>query len=167
MARNAPKLEGNPFYDARKAMADENKIFDSRERASEMVLIEQTRLGRIETGDTIPYPDEVCSMADVYDAPELKNVYCSKYCPIGNGRVKIHDIESFDRVAVKVLGSLREAQKLSENIISVAESGDIDVWEYPQLKEILISMDKIIENAQAFKLWVEKNKHITDPSQID
>lgn len=166
MGKNAPQLENNPFYAARKAAAEINEELSSRESASDIVLIEQTRLSKIESGKVTPYPEEVCNMAKTYSAPELCNIYCSEYCELGKGRVQKHDIASLDRVAFRVLGALKETQELRDNIISVAENGDIYPYEYPQLKEILTALDKLIVNAQSFKLWVEKNKGISSVEQL-
>lgn len=167
MGKNAPQLESNPFYAARKSESEKNEELSSREGASEIVLVEQTRLAKIESGKTVPYPEEVCNMAKVYHAPELCNIYCSEYCEIGRGRVEKHDIASLDRVAFRVLGALQETQELRDNIISVAENGDIYPYEYRQLREIMTALDKLIVNAQSFKLWVEKNKGISDVQQLD
>lgn len=167
MGKNAPQLESNPFYSARKAESEKNEELSSRESASDIVLIEQTRLSKIESGKVVPYPEEVCNMARAYSAPELCNIYCSEYCEIGRGRVKKHDIASLDRVAFRVLGALQETQELRDNIISVAENGDIYPYEYRQLREIMEALDKLIVNAQSFKLWVEKNKGISTISQLD
>lgn len=167
MGKNAPQLESNPFYAARKNASEKNEDFSSREGASEIVLIEQTRLSKIESGKVNPYPEEVCNMAKAYSAPELCNIYCSEYCELGKGRVEKYDIASLDRVAFRVLGALQETQELRDNIISVAENGDIYPYEYPQLKEILTALDKLIVNAQSFKLWVEKNKGISSVEQLE
>lgn len=167
MGKNSPALESNPFYAARKDASEKNEDFSSRESTSDIVLIEQTRLAKIESGKVTPYPEEVCNMAKAYHAPELCNIYCSEYCEIGRGRVEKHDIASLDRVAFRVLGALQETQELRDNIISVAENGDIYPYEYPQLKEILTALDKLIGNAQSFKLWVEKNKGISTVSQLE
>lgn len=166
MGKNSPRLESNPFYSARKTAGEKNEELSSRENASDIVLIEQTRLSKIESDKVTPYPEEVCNMARAYDAPELCNTYCSQYCELGKGRVEKLDIASLDRVAFRVLGALKETQELRDNIISVAENGDIYPYEYPQLKEILTALDKLIVNAQSFKLWVEKNKGISNVSQL-
>lgn len=167
MGKNSPQLESNPFYAARKAAGKENEAFLSREGASEAVRIEQTRLSKIESGKVDPYPEEVCDMVRAYNAPELCNIYCSEYCSLGRGRVEKYDIASLDRVAFRVLGALKETQELRDNIISVAENGDIYEYEYKQLRDILHALDKLIVNAQSFKLWVEKNKGISSVEQLD
>lgn len=166
MGKNAPQLENNPFYAARKAASEKNEELSSRESASDIVLIEQTRLSKIESGKVTPYPEEVCNMANAYHAPQLCNTYCSEYCELGKGRVEKLDIASLDRVAFRVLGALKETQELRDNIISVAENGDIYPYEYPQLKEIMAALDKLIVNAQSFKLWVEQNKGISNIEQL-
>ncbi len=45
--------------------------------------IDRGRLYRIESGVAEPYPKEVHLMADLYNAPELRNYYCTEICPLG------------------------------------------------------------------------------------
>ena len=157
MGKNSPQLEKNPFYSARKTESENNEIFASREKASEYVRIETTRLAKIESGKVIPYPEEVCSMAKAYNAPELCNIYCSDYCQIGMGNVRKHDISMLDRIAFRVLGSLKDAEKLQEQIIEIIEDGEITPDEYSDIDEILSALDKITDSAQSLRLWVQKN----------
>ena len=148
------------YYIARYEAAKENEDFTSREKAAEIVGIDRTRLARIELDTIVPYPEEVLAMARTYNCPELCNSYCARECSIGKTSVKEVTIDDFDRLALKVLGSLRDIDDLRMSLIAISEDGIITEGERPAFNDILDSLDKISTNAKALKLWAIKNIHI-------
>ena len=59
MGKKATLASDNVFYTARYAAAKNNRSFNSREGAAEIMGINRTRLARIELGQLCPYPEEV------------------------------------------------------------------------------------------------------------
>lgn len=157
MGKKATKAADNMYYIARSEAAEKNSDFTSREKAAEIVGIDRTRLARIELDTIAPYPEEVKAMADAYNTPELCNSYCAKECPIGKCSVKEVDIDDFDRLALKVLGSLKDIDSLRSSLIAVSEDGEISEDERKPFQEILDSLEKISTNANALRLWAIKN----------
>ena len=152
MGKKATKAADNMYYLARCEAAKENPDFSSREKAAELVGIDRTRLARIELDTIAPYPEEVKAMAEAYNTPELCNSYCARECPLGRNNVSEVDIVDFDRLALKVLGSLKD----------ISEDGVISEDERPAFQDILDSLEKISTNAKALKLWAIKNIHIQE-----
>lgn len=70
------------------------------------------------------------------------------------------DIVDFDRLALKVLGSLKDIDTLRASLIAISEDGIISEDERPAFQDILNSLEKISTNAKALKLWAIKNIHI-------
>lgn len=157
MGKKASKAKGNMYYDARSEAAENNEEFTSRESASEILHIERTRLANIELGNITPYPEEVKVMAKEYNTPELSNWYCSNECPLGKGVVTQVQMDDFDRLSLKVLGSLRDIDKIRTTLIDISEDGVISADEQESFNEIIDSLEKIASSAQALKLWAEKN----------
>ena len=118
--KKATKASDNRYYQARFSAAQKNTDFESREAASDVVGIDRTRLARIELGNVTPYADEVVSMSKCYNAPELCYNYCSNECPIGRLTMKEVEINSFDRLSLKMLGSLNDIENLRASIINMA-----------------------------------------------
>lgn len=108
--KKATKASDNRYYQARFSAAQKNTEFESREATSDVVGIDRTRLARIELGNVTPYADEVVSMSKCYNAPELCYNYCSNECPIGRLTMKEVEINSFDRLSLKMLGSLNDIE---------------------------------------------------------
>lgn len=157
MSKKATKAADNMYYLARCEAAEHNSDFTSREKAAEIIGIDRTRLARIELDTIAPYPEEVKAMAETYNTPELCNSYCARACPIGQNSVKEVTIDDFDRLALKVLGSLKDIDSLRASLISISEDGYIDESERPAFQEILDSLEKISTNAKALQLWAIKN----------
>lgn len=160
MGKKATKAADNIYYIARSEALSTNPELSSREKTAELLGIDRTRLARIELGSITPYPEEVKAMAAVYNMPELCNTYCAKECPLGRGSVKEVTIDDFDRLALKVLGSLKDIDDLRASLIEVSEDGAIDESELETFHNILDSLDKISDNAKALKLWAMKNSNI-------
>ena len=157
MGKKATKAADNMYYLARSQAAEENPDFSSREKAAEIIGIDRTRLARIELDTIPPYPEEVKAMAEAYNTPELCNSYCARECPIGRNSVSEVTIDDFDRLALKVLGSLKDIDALRASLIAISEDGIIEEKERPAFQEILDSLQKISNNANALRIWAMKN----------
>lgn len=157
MGKKATKAADNMYYLARSEASKNNSDFSSREKAAEIIGIDRTRLARIELDTIPPYPEEVKAMAEAYNVPELCNSYCAKECPIGRNTIPEVTIDDFDRLALKVLGSLKDIDSLRASLIAISEDGIIEENERPAFQEILDSLEKISTNAKALRLWAIKN----------
>lgn len=157
MGKKATKAADNMYYLARCDAAETNPELSSRENAAEVIGIDRTRLARIELDTISPYPEEVKAMAEAYNTPELCNSYCARECPIGKNSVKEVSIDDFDRLALKVLGSLKDIDDLRASLISISEDGVITETERSTFHQILDSLEKISINAKALQLWAIKN----------
>lgn len=157
MGKKATKAADNMYYLARCEAAETNSEFSSREKAAEIMDMDRTRLARIELDTISPYPEEVKAMSKAYNVPELCNSYCARECPIGRDNVPEVKIVDFDRLALKVLGSLKDIDALRASLIAISEDGIIEEKERPAFQEILDSLEKISTNAKALQLWAIKN----------
>ncbi len=157
MGKKATKAADNIYCIARYEAAEKDERFSSREKASEVTGIDRTKLARIELGNVTPYPDEVLSMAQSYNTPELCNAYCAEECPIGKTTVKKVVMDDFDRLSLKVLGSLKNVDEVMSALISISEDGVVESHEVERFNDILDSLDKIATSAQALKIWAQKN----------
>lgn len=78
-------------------------------------------------------------MSKCYNAPELCYNYCSNECPIGRLTMKEVEINSFDRLSLKMLGSLNDIENLRASIINISADGKVDIGEQEEFKQILES----------------------------
>jgi len=165
MGKKATKAADNMYYLARMEAAETNDELTSREKAAELLNMDRTRLARIELDAIAPYPEEVKEMSRCYNTPELCNQYCARECPIGRDSVKEVTIDDFDRLSLKVLGSLKDIEHLRSSLISISEDGKVNDWERADFQDILATLEKISTNANALHLWAQKNIHIDETDQ--
>ena len=128
----------------------------SREGAADIMSIDRGRLYRIESGIANPYPEEIHLMADLYNAPELENYYCTNICPLGRN-VPRADISSLDRISLRAISVLREMGNVQELLIDITADGVISVDEKEDMHKILGTLEELEQVAQSLKLWAKKN----------
>jgi transcriptional regulator with XRE-family HTH domain len=157
MPKNPTIAANNVFCIARKQAASFNDNLNSREGASEELGIDRTRLARIELGSLNPYPEEVLMMSDVYNAPELNNHYWSRLCPLGIKTIAPAELLRLDRLTIKILSALNDADYIPQTLIKVVEDGIITEEEKPEIEKILASLQKISEAATETRIWIEKH----------
>ena len=118
--------------------------------------IAKGRLYRIEKGVVNPYPEEVHLMADLYNAPELRNFYCTGICPLGCEIPKA-EVESLDRISLRAIFAFRELDKTEELLLNIAADGVISEEEKPDMKRVLEKLEELEGITQNLKIWVKKN----------
>lgn len=158
MGTNPTKAMGNIYCRCRKEAAKYNDKLNSREGAAELLGVSVSSLADYELGNTKVVPvDKVVLMADLYNAPELKNYYCANECPIWRDTVPRLEIAELDRLTIKVLSALRSIDSIKDKLIEIAADGVISEHERPELEQILQALDQISIYSQELKLWAEKN----------
>lgn len=157
MGRKPTKAADNPFCIARLEAAKYNERLFSKEGASELLGISVSTLSDYELGITkvIP-PDMVLKMADLYNAPELENYYCTSMCPLGANIPKVKT-ETLDRISLRTLDAFRKVKDAKELLVDIVADGVIDESEKPQLDKVLEILDELEQVAQSLKIWVKKN----------
>ena len=157
MGRRPTKAVSNPFCQARLRAAEYNEKFFSKEYAAEQLHISAGQLQDYELGITkcIP-PDSIMRMADLYRAPELRNLYCREMCPLG-GDMPVLELEDLDRITVRAMASLRKVAQTKESLLDITADGIITEDEKPELRKILATLDEISAITQSLKVWTEKN----------
>lgn len=118
--------------------------------------IDRGRLYRIESGIANPYPDEICLMADLYNAPELENYFCTNMCPLGVNIPKA-EMADLDRISIKALSIFRKLGDTKELLLDITEDGVIDESEKADMQKILENLEELEQVTQSLKLWVKKN----------
>lgn len=148
----------NPFYRARMDAAEHNDVLRSREGAAEALGVHPSTIANYELGTRCsPQPDLVLCMADLYHAPELLNFFCSNECPIGHETVSEITLDGIDRIAIRTMSSLKDAEVMRDLLIDIVADGEVTEDEEDDLKRILDHLQSISAIAEELRLWIQKN----------
>lgn len=156
MSNIAAKTSANVFYKARYAASSHNEQLSSREGAADIMSIDRGRLYRIESGIANPYPEEIHLMADLYNAPELRNYFCKTICPLGEDIPKA-EVADIDRITIRTLSAIRKLGETKELLLDITEDGIIDESEKNDMEKVLQNLEELEQIAQNMKLWIKKN----------
>lgn len=153
------KATENVYFRCRKEAAAYNEKLKSREGAAELLGVSVSSLADYELGNTKVIPvDKVVLMADLYNAPELKNLYCSQECPIGKGKPVATEVSSIELITLKLLRRLEENEvgEVKKQLLEIAEDGIISDDEKPRLKKVLDFLETLIKTAGELSLLGQK-----------
>jgi len=129
----------------------------TREKAAEkMVYVSADRIEKIESEKSLPHPDEILSMAEVYKAPELCNYYCSHECPIGQKMVPELEVKDLSQIVLEMLAGLNNVNKERERFIEITVDGEISEDEYRDFVKIREQLKSIATSVNSLQLWVDK-----------
>ena len=149
-------MSENIYRAARKRAAQNNSLLNSLDTAQDVLHIDRLRLLKIENGQKCPEPEDIMSMSEAYDAPELRNYYCSKECPIGcSSEPLIYD--DLDKISVRLMSALHFLENAEDKIYSILEDGKVTENERPEFENILNTLEKIAYSARSLQLWAKKN----------
>ena len=129
----------------------------TREKAAELLeFISEDRLEWIENEKSQPAPEDVIQMAQVYNAPELCNYYCSHQCPIGQKYVPPVEMTKLPAIILETVASLNAVYPLTNRLIEISRDGKITEDEIPDFSNIQENLEKVSRAIEALQLWVEK-----------
>ena len=150
----------NMYLDYRNRAAKNNKALKSRERTAEILGISESSLSNYETGRTKVVPAEMVEqMATIYNAPELRNIYCMSECPIGCHKSLAYSETSIEKVAVHLINSA-DPGILSDSMskfIKIAADGQVDGSEREVLSEIADIFNKLTFALSEFGIFAERH----------
>ncbi len=149
-------MSDNIYRSLRKKAAQDNPLLNSLETAQDVLHIDRLRLLKIENGQKCPEPEDIISMAECYNAPELRNYYCSKECPLGC------DDEPFicddlDKISVRLLSSLHFMEKANDRLFEILEDGEVSEDQRKDFIRILDTLKKVSHSTNSLEVWAKKN----------
>ena len=159
MARVSTKENKNIYHTTRESL----KL--TRETASELLeSISPERIEKIENERSLPYPDEVLTMAEKYKQPSLCNYYCANQCPIGQQYVPEIKVKDLSQIVLETIASLNAMQRQKERLIEITVDGKISGDELADFVHIQEELEKISIAVETLQLWCER---MLDTGAID
>ena len=129
----------------------------TREKASELLeSITADRIEKIESGRSLPHPDEILTMAEKYKNPSLCNHYCSQECPIGMQYVPKVESKILSQIVLEMLASLNSIDKKKNRLIEITADGEVADDELTDFVMIQDELEQISATVDALQLWVDR-----------
>jgi len=157
MGRDARKATGNVWYEARINAAKYNDAFYSREKVAEKMGCSESVIRNIENDTYKFFPVEnAVGLADIYNAPYLRNHYCNHECPIGRYQSISDEAVDIDRSTIKLLGHLRNdaLEKMKSDMLSILQDGVISEDEEERFENIVSFLKEIAKViSEIVTLW--------------
>lgn len=155
----------NVYKHYRLRAAQYNEALNSREKTAEFLGISPSSLANYELGITKAVPvDMVVMMADLYNAPELRNLYCKHECPIGKFLPMATEVKDLESITVRIMNSLDEDELrgMKKDLLRIAEDGRISEDEQWDFNRILEKLEGIASEISGLKIIAEKlNKRMS------
>lgn len=151
---------GNIYRACREEAAIYNDKLKSRESAAELLGISTSTLSNYELGITKTVPvDIVVMMADLYNSPQLKNLYCKQECPIGKQLPVATEIDGLANITVRLLNGLDngEIQNMKRTLLRIAADGKIDDSEKKEFDGIMNNLNSLAKIISELRMLEEKH----------
>lgn len=115
------------------------------------------RIEKIESGKSLPHPDEIILMAKCYKRPELCNYYCHHVCEIGKELVPELSIKELSQITIDVIASLNNMYNQRDRFIDIVVDGKVSDDEYEDFRKIYNQLQTLSISIDNLKLWLNKN----------
>ena len=151
----------NVYFRARKDAATRDERVFSREGAADLLGVSVSTLADYELGNTKVVPvDKVVLMADLYDCPELKSLYCKQECPIGRQMPIATEVGSLEGIVLRFLKEFdrERLEAIRTGLIKIGSDGRINPGEELELQNILQMVDDLALIISELRLFGEKRE---------
>lgn len=157
MGTEPTKAADNVYCQHRKKAAKYNDKLKSRDGAADEIGVSPSTLADYELGNTKVVPvDKVNIMSEVYNAPELREWYCSTQCPLGAGKKQIN-VKEGSLAVLGMLDAMSKSKSIEDKLKRIFSDGKLTPDEIPKLKKTLLKVTEIVTHGQELLLWAEKN----------
>ena len=128
----------------------------SREAASERLqYVSADRIEKIESGKSVPHPDEVLAMERGYADPSLSNYYCTHECPIGMKYEHAVSLKELPQLTVELLSALHAMEEEQNRLIDISVDGRVNDFERKQFDVILSKLAALDRSIRGMRIWIE------------
>ena len=159
MGNGCTKQVENVYFRSRKEAAKQDARLCSREGAAELLGVSPSTVADYELGNTKVVPvDKVDQMAELYNCPELRTLYCRTECPIGKRLPIATQIGCLESVALRFLKEFdnHRLEDIRTALIEIAADGKVDKTEKPEFQAVLAMTDDLSRILSELRLIGEK-----------
>lgn len=136
-------------------LARESAELTRAQAEDQMEYVTANRIEKIESGKSLPHPEEILAMAKAYKTPGLCNSYCSQECPIGQKYVPTVEVKELSQIILEMVNSINMINTQKDRLVSIAVDGKITDDEYADFAKIENELEKISLTIETLQFWIE------------
>lgn len=128
----------------------------TREQASELLeFISADKLYRIESGETIPDPEETLAMQRCYKDVLLSNLYCTRECAIGKEYQQEVKVRHLPQITLEIVDTINRLEEHKNRLIEITSDSSIEEDEMVDFISIIKELERISDACSSLKIWIE------------
>lgn len=147
----------NIYREAREKYNLENEETLNREEAAERLHISVASLGRYETGESEPTSDVVFSMSKVYKNPDLRRMFCSECCQIGQEDHVYSAPKTLFESGYGLINANKILDVFKNELFEILSDGIVDENEIVKLRDMIPQIKTVQKLLSDIEIEIEKH----------
>jgi len=147
----------NIYREAREKYNNENDKPLNREEAADRLHISVASLGRYETGESVPTSDVVFSMSKVYENPDLRRMFCSECCQIGQLDHHYSTPKTLFESGYGLINANKILDVFKNELFDILSDGIVDENEIVKLRDMIPQIKTVQKLLSDIEIEIEKH----------
>ena len=152
----------NIYRKSRESYITENNKCYTIEQAAAKIFVDSRTLSNYENGNTVPPPDALNKMSEIYNDPALRRYYCSKICEIGKKDHVFTRPKNLYSSGYKLINANEKLQEVRETLFKILADGKVDDDEFLVLNNDITKLIKEVkEILNEIEIEIERKEYMT------
>lgn len=147
----------NIYREAREKYNNEHEKPLNREEAADRLHISVASLGRYETGESEPTSDVVFNMSKVYEDPDLRRMYCSECCQIGQLDHHYSTPKTLFESGYGLINANKILDVFKDELFDILSDGIVDENEIVKLRDMIPQIKTVQKLLSDIEIEIEKH----------
>jgi|LGVF01.2.fsa_nt_gb transcriptional regulator with XRE-family HTH domain len=147
----------NIYREAREKYNNEHEKPLNREEAADRLHISVASLGRYETDESEPTSDVVFNMSKVYEEPDLRRVYCSECCQIGQTDHHYTAPKTLFESGYGLINANKILDVFKTELFDILSDGIVDQNEIVKLRDMIPQIKTVQKLLSDIEIEIEKH----------
>lgn len=156
--------KNNIYREAREKYNNEHEESLNREEAADRLHISVASLGRYENGESEPTSDVVFNMSRVYENPDLRRMFCSECCQIGQTDHHYSAPKTLFESGYGLINANKILDVFKNELFEILSDGIVDENEIVKLRDMIPQIKSVQKLLSDIEIEIEKHslKHDID-----
>ena len=149
--------KNNIYREAREKFNREHENPLNREEAADLLHISVASLGRYETDESEPTSDVVYSMSKIYENPDLRRMYCSECCQIGQADHHYSAPKTLFESGYGLINANKILDVFKTELFDILSDGIVDSDEIVKLRNMIPQIKTVQKLLNDIEIEIERH----------